>query len=1089
VKVPRLTSAARLAAIREEISDGALRLAYHAAVPVVIDPTLLNLLRVNFFLDPPDAVPHETEAALLLSPLFREIGEDLYEIEPDVRNLLLTGLYSRYGPERVRRIALLLEQYTDATLAWHAQPELERAQQLAALSFVDPALASQWLESAGSGSLPQALGREWYVAMQRRIADQSTVATASEEIARALNQLTHKDRRIREGAISTLAALTHLPETDPAPVVTTLTGFIRTGTRRKNPVTPDIQAALSLIGTLPHDDDLDFARITLIGADLGSLDFSKVDFSGAQLIGIKARGVNLTGTRLRNALIKDSVMDGARLDGASLRYAALEQVSLTGAKLVGVNMDSVRMQDVDLSRADLRNTRLVTSEADNVRLDGAMVDGAHIELEARSAEAAEGPESMHAVEEAVASGEPEATPRTFLTLGQSLVERGDLAGARAAYQRAIDSGDRDVALRAATGLGALCLRTGDYDEARWAYENALDGYRETGDRRGEGDALAGLGWADLETGQLDEAREHYEQAVRIFREVGDRHGEAETLTSLGLVNVNRGALDEAGRCFEQGLMLFRETGDRLGEGRALFYLGMVDARRGLFERAEEGHEQALTIFTELGDRSSQARALGELGIIDIQTGHRDRLIDRAEEALMIFRETGDNIAAAGLLRRMALAYQQAGDLDQAIRLYEQNSADSERTLGLDDPETQISQDYLTDLYRMAGQVDEALRLDESFFASRRENLGKDHPASLSSASSLAADLRALGRLDEALALDQETYDRRRRVLGEDHPDTQSSADRVATDLHALGEAPRTRVASPTVEDYFQAVQAPGLVFTVPELQTATFTVDSFGLPKAASGRSAVVFQAAIAGRLQAVRCYTRNHASGRERYVALGAYLASHDLSPYVSATTWLDSAIRVNGTTWPVLLMDWIDGQNLHQYVRFLVQGGRIDALVTLSQQWRELIHTLQQAEFAHGGLEHDDVMVDGEGQLRLVGYDLIWIPSIQDLAPPSEPSHRNYEHPGGRVWGRWMDTFPALVIYVSLVALAKDPALWAFHAGDNLLFYRSDFLPPFETPLWRKLAALQDPEINKLVTCLQECCAPDWVADKSLDSTINQA
>ena len=197
------------------------------------------------------------------------------------------------------RVALLLEQYTDATLAWHAQPELERAQQLAALSFVDPARASQWLESAGSGSLPQTLGREWYVAMQRRIARQSTVASASEEIARALSQLTHKNSRIREGAISTLAALTHLPETDPAPVVAALTEFIRRGARHRERVAPDIQAALSLTGTLPHGNDLDFARMTLIGADLGSLDFSKADFSGAQLIGIKARSVDLTDSELR----------------------------------------------------------------------------------------------------------------------------------------------------------------------------------------------------------------------------------------------------------------------------------------------------------------------------------------------------------------------------------------------------------------------------------------------------------------------------------------------------------------------------------------------------------------------------------------------------------------------------------------------------------------------------------------------------------------------------------------------------------------------------------------------------------------------
>src|SRR5579859_1549876 len=84
-------------AVRRDTSDGVLRLAYHAALPVVIDVGLLNLLRVNFFLDPPDVLPFTAEADLLLSPLFREIGNGLYGIEPEVRNVLLIGLQTRYG--------------------------------------------------------------------------------------------------------------------------------------------------------------------------------------------------------------------------------------------------------------------------------------------------------------------------------------------------------------------------------------------------------------------------------------------------------------------------------------------------------------------------------------------------------------------------------------------------------------------------------------------------------------------------------------------------------------------------------------------------------------------------------------------------------------------------------------------------------------------------------------------------------------------------------------------------------------------------------------------------------------------------------
>ena len=100
---------------------------------------------------------------------------------------------------------------------------------------------------------------------------------------------------------------------------------------------------------------------------------------------------------------------------------------------------------------------------------------------------------------------------------------------------------------------------------------------------------------------------------------------------------------------------------------------------------------------------------------------------------------------------------------------------------------------------------------------------------------------------------------------------------------------------PVAGDYYKAVQVPGRAFTVPKLQTAQFVWDSLG-PSLARGSSAVVFQAAVDGSPQALRCYIRNDASSRDRYSALDTYLADRNLSPYVSGTTWLDSAIRVNG-------------------------------------------------------------------------------------------------------------------------------------------------------------------------------------------------
>ncbi len=261
---------------------------------------------------------------------------------------------------------------------------------------------------------------------------------------------------------------------------------------------------------------------------------------------------------------------------------------------------------------------------------------------------------------------------------------------------------------------------------------------------------------------------------------------------------------------------------------------------------------------------------------------------------------------------------------------------------------------------------------------------------------------------------------------------------------------------PAAGDYYKAVQAPARVFTVPKLQAAEFVWDSLG-PTLARGSSAVVFQASVEGAPQALRCYIRNDASSRDRYSALDAYLAAHDLSPYVSGTTWLDEAIQVNRATWPVLTMDWIDGRTLNEYVDFLVTSSNAAALTTLAAKWRELVALLQSSEFAHGDLQHGNVMVDQEGRLRLVDFDGVWIPQLAGQSPPTEFGHPNYQHPLQHVWDRWLDTFSALVIYLSLVALGKDPGLWlALYNSKNLLFAKNDFFPPFKTETWKQLAAM---------------------------------
>src|SRR5690349_12909405 len=67
-------------------------LACHAALPAAISVDLLHLLRINFFFENTEQLPYTAEADLLLSPLCTEIGDELYEMDHEVRDILLQKL-------------------------------------------------------------------------------------------------------------------------------------------------------------------------------------------------------------------------------------------------------------------------------------------------------------------------------------------------------------------------------------------------------------------------------------------------------------------------------------------------------------------------------------------------------------------------------------------------------------------------------------------------------------------------------------------------------------------------------------------------------------------------------------------------------------------------------------------------------------------------------------------------------------------------------------------------------------------------------------------------------------------------------------
>lgn len=276
------------------------------------------------------------------------------------------------------------------------------------------------------------------------------------------------------------------------------------------------------------------------------------------------------------------------------------------------------------------------------------------------------------------------------------------------------------------------------------------------------------------------------------------------------------------------------------------------------------------------------------------------------------------------------------------------------------------------------------------------------------------------------------------------------------------DTPGTSSRWPTGTEYSAAVQQPSTSFGDEELRHGVLTVTALGIPASASGQNAIAFHMEAAERPVAVRCLLSVNDDGRLRYRALQEHVEAYNIPAVVSAT-WLDEGIRVHGQWWPVVVMPWVSGAPLHIAIQDRL--GNSGRLSRLADRWLDLVEILQDKEFAHGDYQHGNVLLTEDDEFQLVDLDGIWVPDM-GCGAPDEYGHPNYQHinRSDTDWGPYADTFSALVIALSMLALANDPELAGYMTGENLLFAQPDFESPDTAEIWKVLARSSDAEVVDL-------------------------
>lgn len=328
---------------------------------------------------------------------------------------------------------------------------------------------------------------------------------------------------------------------------------------------------------------------------------------------------------------------------------------------------------------------------------------------------------------------------------------------------------------------------------------------------------------------------------------------------------------------------------------------------------------------------------------------------------------------------------------------------------------------------------------------------------------------------------------RGRLLASDsmHMGTPSQVGRFAQRFQAVQG--RSAAPLPSLDEYAAALLDPVSCFDDPELKASVAVLDRRGRPVAAAGSFGSVFRLSDPqGRSLAVKCFTRyaEHPGLLQRRHALVSAVLKRLGHRWKVEFEFLSKGVLVERQWYPVLKMEWVQGQDLGSFIdRNLHRPGSV---ATVAMHFASLAADLAANGLAHGDLQPGNLLVERNRELRLIDYGGMYAPGLEYLEV-AEKGHEHYQSPDREgQFGPDLDRFSTWVIYGSLAALTIDPTLWVrLRAGrqDQLLFNRSDFCDPAASPALEALITSGNGALRALGETLRDMWARGLAAVPILD------
>ena len=224
-------------------------------------------------------------------------------------------------------------------------------------------------------------------------------------------------------------------------------------------------------------------------------------------------------------------------------------------------------------------------------------------------------------------------------------------------------------------------------------------------------------------------------------------------------------------------------------------------------------------------------------------------------------------------------------------------------------------------------------------------------------------------------------------------------------------------------------------------------LDNYGEPYRSSGAFAVVFKMKDeqTGKCYALKCFTEEQEGRAEAYRQIAEEL-EFVASPYITSVKYLEKELFVDSNCeddeFPVLLMDWIEGETMETYIADHYMDNY--AMSMLCYRFCKMAAWLRSQSFAHGDIKPDNIMVRPDGTLTLVDYDGMFVPAMKGQKSPTIGT-KGFSHPLRTIddFDETIDDFALASIALSLKAISLNPSLLdEYGASDHLLFSAADYL-----------------------------------------------